>query len=193
MAPGQILITSALPTAESLENHILNTVSEASVIRRKLRRKRASVVASIRNSAAPLKRTGDPNLGNFGDSTVPRTFGIVPRCGRSICRAANVPPHNRAISAHTDMMYRARCHSRSGPNRPRRWRVEAIHRGEATCHTCIKSRAEALANLPDQARWSPARGCGHLRQRNGRANVFSSRRPSPLECWPSAAATQNPA
>jgi hypothetical protein len=27
---------------------------------------------------------------------------------------------------------------------------------------CIKSRADTLANLPDRARWIPARGCGHI-------------------------------
>jgi len=28
--------------------------------------------------AVAFKRTGDPNLGNFGDATVLRTFGEVP-------------------------------------------------------------------------------------------------------------------
>ena len=28
--------------------------------------------------ALAFKRTGDPQLGNFGDATVLRTFGIVP-------------------------------------------------------------------------------------------------------------------
>ena len=41
---------------------------------------------------------------------------------------------------------------------------------------CIKSGADALANLPNLGKVVPARGCGHFGNETGRANVSPPRR-----------------
>jgi hypothetical protein len=39
---------------------------------------------------------------------------------------------------------------------------------------CIKSRADALANLPNLGKVVPARGCGHFGNETGRTNCQAS-------------------
>jgi hypothetical protein len=40
--------------------------------------RRAESMSRANAGALAFKRTGDPSLGNFGDATILKTFGIVP-------------------------------------------------------------------------------------------------------------------